>query len=243
MRPEPLHPLITGVFAFLDSLPEEAIPRKQFHFSKFYRDQPGGIERKELADFLNETFRLQWRKCPLRPVLAAYRLYFRDDMADALAAAYLLHRDRKDAEEALRHDYTPGFLGFLKHLDIAEYHKADPESWKRRWWDRFASFYEEGDKFVEYRSWAYSGYLLFRGDRLVWEMEDCHFLVAFGASLRWQTDKDHFIALGNTKGFLNGDFTWPPADWVNPVTDEQEKAYAENNTLKKIMERNLAASE
>lgn len=241
MKPEPLHPLISGVFAFLDSLPEETIPRKHSHWSHLYRDQPGGVERKELAYFINETFRLQWHECPLRPVLAAYRLYFRDDMADALAAAYLLHRDNKDPEEALLHDYCPDFLGFLKHLDITEYRKADPESWKRRWWDRFASFYEDGDLFVEYRSWAYSGYLLFRGDRLVWEMENCHFCM-IGTSLRWITDRNHFIALGNTRGFLNGDFTWPPADWVNPVTDEEEKAYAEDNTFKKIMERNRAES-
>jgi hypothetical protein len=242
MKPEPLHPLISGVFAFLDSLPDDAIPRKHSHWSHLYRDQPGSVERKELADFINETFRLQWRECPLRPVLAAYRLYFRDDMADALAAAYLLHRDGKGPEEAFRHDYTPGFLGLLKELDIEEFRKAEMDTWNHRWWNQFASHHKEGDRFVEYDHRTSRGYLLFRGDRLVWKMQTFRYFV-IGASLRWKTDKEHFIALGNTKGFLNGDFTWPPVDWVNPVTDEGEKAYDEDNSFKKIMERNRAATD
>jgi hypothetical protein len=127
-------------------------------------------------------------------------------------------------------------LVFWRNL-IDEYRKAEDGSWQRRWWNRFAAFYEEGDKFVRYRSWAYSGYILFRGDRRVWEMEDCHYHMT-GISLRWKTMVDYYIALGNTKGFLNGDFVWPQPVWVNPVTDEEQKAYEEEHTLAKIMARN-----
>jgi|694.fasta_scaffold06070_15 hypothetical protein len=73
-------------------------------------------------------------------------------------------------------------LVFWRNL-IDEYRKAEDGSWQRRWWNRFADFYEEGDKFVRYRTWAYSGYILFRGDRRVWEMEDCHYHMT-GISLR-----------------------------------------------------------
>ena len=224
-------------------MPAEAIPRKHSLSSLFYKDQPGGVERNYIADFINETFRLQWRDCPLRSALAEYRLYFRNDMADALAAGYLLHKEGRDPEEAMRADYCPGFVGFLEELDIDEFRKAEDGTWQRRWWNHFAGFYEDGDRFLEYHHRHSSGYLLFRGDRRVWEMENCRFLLTGGPSLRWNTKSDYFISLGNTKGFLNGDFTWPQPDWVNPVTDEEEKAYAEEHTLAKIMARNRDGEE
>lgn len=242
MKPESLDPLITGVFAFIDSLPREVITRGQCRLFLSYRGKPGGLERAQIADFIKKTYRLQWPGCPLRPVLAAYRLYFQDDMADALAAAYLLHKDGKAVKEAFLQDYTPGFMGILRKCDIGEYRKAGIGTSKYERWTHFASFYEEGDWLVGYNHGGSVGYLLCRGDRLVWEEETAH-LSGVACSLRRNNDMDHFIAIGNTKGFLNGDFTWPPADWVNPVTDEEEKAYAEENTIKMFMERNWAVRE
>lgn len=222
-----MHPLILGVFAYLDAVPEDSIPTDRIYAS-IYRDSPEELRKKQLADFINTLFRLQWRECPLRPLLAGYRLYFRDDMALALAHAYMLHKDGKDPEEALTADYCPGFLGLLEELNLDEYLNAESDTWQRRWWNQFAGFYEDGDRFIQYDHRSSNGYLLFRADRLVWKMEDCRFLLT-GPSLRWNTKMEKFIALGSIKGFLNGDFTWPPADWVNPVTDEQEKAYAEKS--------------
>jgi hypothetical protein len=235
-----MNPQILGVFAFLDAIPEDSIPTDRIYAS-IYRDSPEELRKKKLAGFINTLFRLQWRECPLRPLLAGYRLYFRDDMAMALAHAYILQKDGKDPEEALTADYCPGFMGLLQDLNIDEYRNSESDTWQRRWWNQFAGFHEDGDRFIKYDHRSSNGYLLFRGDRLVWRMEDCRFLLT-GSSLRWNTDQEKFIALGNTKGFLNGDFTWPPADWVNPVTDEQQKAYDEEvnanfkNQMRKLKE-------
>jgi hypothetical protein len=132
-------------------------------------------------------------------------------------------------EEALTADYCPGSLGLLKDCDLEEYQKAEPESLNAIAWRHHAGFYERGERLVEYDHRTSTRYLLFRGDRLVWQ--NMAFRINYGlhASLRRNTNKEKFIALGNTKGFLNGDFIWPPEDWVNPVTDEQEKAYDEEH--------------
>lgn len=218
-----MHPLILGVFAYLDTVPEDSIPKVSI-FTSRYPASPEYL--RKLADFINTLFRLQSYECPLRPLLARYRLYFRDDMALALAHAYMLHKDGKDPEEALTADYYPGFLGILTNRDLEKYRKAKPYSLKKTYWEQFRSSYEDGDRLVSY-NWYYSiGLLLFRGDRLVWKYETAR-LSWSGVSLHWETNREKFIALGDTKGFLNGDFIWPPEDWVNPVTDEQEKAYAE----------------
>jgi hypothetical protein len=232
-----MHPLILGVFVYLDAVSEDSIPADLFYAS-IYRDSPEELRKKKFADFINTLFRLQWRECPLRLLFAGYRLYFRDDMALALAHAYMLHKDGKDPEEALTADYCPGFMGLLKDLNIDEYRNSESDTWQRRWWNQFAGFYQDGDRFIQYDHRSSNGYLLFRGDRLVWKMEDCRFLL-IGCSLRWNTNQEKFIALGNTKGFLNGDFIWPPEDWVNSVTDEQEKAYDEEHRKsfkKRLME-------
>jgi hypothetical protein len=228
-----MNPLIFGVFSFLDALPEDFFPTDPW-MELCDRYKPDEKKRKKLAKQINRVFRLQWWECPLRPLLAGYGLHFRDDMADALAAAYMLHKSGHDPIAALTADYCPGFMGLLNHCDLDEYRKAKPDSLNARFWAQFAGFYEAGDRLVGYDHSTSSGYLLFRGDRLVWKYEALHYQV-IGASLKWTTDADKFIALGNTKGFLNEDFIWPPADWVNPVTDEQEKAYDEEHrqSLKK----------
>jgi DNA topoisomerase VI subunit B len=40
------------------------------------------------------------------------------------------------------------------------------------------------------------------------------------------------------KAFLNGEFTWPPPDWVNPISDEEEEA-----SLKKRFKDYLAEAQ
>lgn len=72
---------ILGVFAFLDALPPESIPKMDGLRGMLFRGNAEEKERKEIADLINRTFRLQWRECPLRLILAKYQLYHRDDMA------------------------------------------------------------------------------------------------------------------------------------------------------------------
>jgi hypothetical protein len=232
-----MHPLILGVFAFLDALPEDLLPPVTWLDSSS-RDKPEDKQRKKLAKFLNGAFRLQSWECPLRPLLAGYGLHFRDDMADALAAAYMLHKDGKDPEEALTADYCPGYEGLLCICDLDEYRKAKAGSLNADIWREFSGFYKDGDRLVKYRRYTSLGYLLFRGDRLVWKYKAFRYTV-IGASLRRNTDQEKFIALGNTKGFLNGDFIWPPADWINPVTDEQEEAYFKESRVRMLPRSSL----
>lgn len=65
--------------------------------------------------------------------------------------------------------------------------------------------------------------MLVRGDRLVWKTEMIHKLL-MGVSLKRKAEEAHFVALGGCTAFLNGEFTWPSPDWVNPVSDEEEAA-------------------
>ena len=182
-----------------------------------------GEERRAIAKILNETFRLQWRECPLRKFLAKYRLFHRDDMADALAAAYCLHKRGCDPKAALTADYAMGFHGLLFHEDIEKFREAPKDSYEHFFWNHLRSHSEPGDRVVSYVWRPYDGYLLVRGDRLVWEVESIHKCMV-GISLKWQAETDHFIALGSSKAFLNGEFVWPPTGWVNPVSDAEEKA-------------------
>ena len=245
-----LNPL-PGVFAFLDaSLPEclrKAAVEKNFgigrlapipsqtqswqHILNSKMKLPGeqffigyvveGYEREAIAKVLNATFRLQWKGCPLRPYLAKYRLYHRDDMADALASAYLQHKRGGDPEAALLADYALGFRGLLFPCDIEEFKNAPKDGYLAFFWNHLRPFYEDGDRIVKYESVPYDGYLLVRGDRLVWEIESIHKSVV-GVSLNQRAKVDHFKALGGSKAFLNGEFNWPPPDWVNPVSDEED---------------------
>lgn len=221
--PLPETDALAGVFAFLDAaLPEDlrrAAEEKDFGIG---RVDPCD-EAFFIAKILNSHFRLQWSKCPIRGFLAQYRLYYRDDMAAALTSAYSLHKQGGDPEQALRGDYAMGFHGLLYHLDIDEFRNAPQDSYKGRYWSQFRSQYESGDRLVEYRWLPYDGYLLVRGDRLVWEEESIH-KCRVGVSLKWNAEVEHFEALGGSKAFLNGQFVWPPPGWVNPVSDEEERA-------------------
>jgi hypothetical protein len=241
--------VLPGVFAFLDaSLPEglkraaiendSGIGRRASMPSETQSRQwvmnykikpPGdrffmgyiveGFEREAIAKFLNATFRLQWKGCPLRSYLAEYRLYHRDDMADALAAAYCLHKRGNQPEAALMADYSVECQGLLRHADLDEIRNDTDDSL----WKQFRPFFEEGDRMVYQDRGGSDYYLMVRGDRLVWEVERIHKLI-IGSSLKRRAALAHFKSLGGTKGFLNGEFTWPSTDWINPVSDEEEAA-------------------
>lgn len=249
---------LAGVFGFLDAtLPEKlreaaedtdlgigrlAEASREWWHAMTWKQNPllglceTGDERRAIAKILNHSFRLQWKECPLRQFLAEYRLYHRDDMADALAAAYCLHKRGGDPKAALNADYSVNVRGLLYHKEIEEFRNAPKDGYLEFFWREFRPFFEEGDRIVSHVSIPYDYYLLVRGERLVWEVESIHKCMV-GVSLKWRAEIDHFKALGGGKAFLNGEFIWPPPDWVNPMTDEQEKAHDEEHrqSFKKLL--------
>jgi len=258
--------LLSGVFAFLDaSLPESlrrAAVEKDFgigrlppmpsktavwqHVMTWKLKPPGdqffmgyvveGYEREVIAKVLNSTFRLQWKRCPLRPFLAKYRLYHRDDMADALAAAYVQYKRGGDPEAALNADYSLNVRGLLYHEDIDKFRNDTNNGYFGALWHHLSGFFEDGDRLVKHDSGGLDYLLLVRGDRLVWQTEMIR-KTLIGVSLKRKAAEAHFLELGGCKGFLDGEFTWPPPDWVNPVSDEEEAAY-----LKKGFKGGLAVA-
>ena len=121
-------------------------------------------------------------------------------MADALTAAYFLELRGADPLAAFTADFTLAPNG---------------------------RFYKEGDRLLSYRRPPSGGFLLVRGGRLVWEYEEIRYLPT-GISLRWNTDYQHFLALGGNRAFLAGEFSWPAPGWVNPVTEEEEMQHLHN---------------
>jgi len=236
---------ILGVFGYLDAtltpdqLEEAAVYDVETVREHLSRDPwPHNSVRCVVRNTIHEAFRLQYWGCPLRKELDKYRLYYRGDMADALTAAYFLQKRGKDPIKALETDYCLKPSGLLFWEDIDRYRTVyrpeydeqtgerieieDQDELESIWW-HFSKFHKEGDRLIHYRWQAASGYLLMRGDRLVWEYQRFHGNV-MGPSLRWNTDYEHFLALGGNRGFLAGDFIWPDPDWVNPVTNEEEWA-------------------
>jgi hypothetical protein len=140
-------------------------------------------------------------------------------MADALAAAYGQHKRGGDPEAALNADYSVEFRGLLYHMDLDKM-RNDSDDY---FWSQFRPFFEEGDRIVNQDASAYDYHLMVRGDRLVWKVESIH-KCRVGVSLKCKAKEAHFVALGGCKAFLNGDFIWPPPDWINPVSDEEEAA-------------------
>jgi hypothetical protein len=218
---EPGNPIL-GVFAFLDAtLAPELILEAATHDLENRHDYWSHKNlRRDVGEILQETFRLQNIRSPLRKELAKFRLYHRRDMADALSVAYFLVKRGANPIDALTADYCLTFHGILTWEDLDKI-KAEL-TWEnpRATWGHFSAFYEPGDRLVHYQTLGSCGLLLVRGDRLVWDHETIHFCSS--PSLRWKTDRDHFMALGGNRGFLAGDFVWPPPDWVNPVTNEEE---------------------
>jgi len=107
----------------------------------------------------------------------------------------------------------------LTFVDIDDLRNAERDSYQHQRWAQFSGFHKDGDRLLSYRRPASSGLLLVRGDRLVWEYDEIRYCVV-DTSLRWNANYEHFLALGGNRAFLAGEFSWPPPDWINPVTDE-----------------------
>jgi len=218
---------LDGVFGYLlGALSPEALEAARKHDPGAERSWlPQRCLRIQIADQLTNTFRLQFRECPLREGMAVFRLYYRDDMADALAVAFFLHLQGRDPITALIADYSVPENGILTWESLDDL-KADAEQnpMNAMSWNRIAPLVRPGDRLVRYRRQPSTGLILVRGDRRVWEEESYRFL-SLGPSLRYQTDKQKFESLGGNRAFLAGEFDWPPLGWENPVTDAEEKAF------------------
>lgn len=216
---------ILGVFAYLDTTlaPELILEAAAHDLENRYDYWSHKNPRRDVRENLQEAFRLQNIHSPLRKELAKFRLYHRRDMADALTVAYFLLKRGANPIDALTANYCLTFHGILTWEDLDKI-KAEL-TWEnpRATWGHFSPFYEPGDRLIRYMTGGSCGLLLVRGDRLVWDREELHLFTT--RSLRWKTDCDHFRALGGNREFLAGDFIWPPPDWVNPVTDEEEADY------------------
>jgi hypothetical protein len=174
----------------------------------------------KVREYLMNEFRLMYWGSPLRKALDAFRLYHKTDMASALTCAYNRHRLGKDPLTALREDYSLGFYGILTWTSREEVKARHRDDWL---WNQVQPFFKEGDRLVNYRTPPNSGTLLLRGDRLVWEVDTFHGNISAVAP-SWQAAYDQFQALGGNRGFLAGEFVWPPEGWVNPVSDAEDAA-------------------
>lgn len=224
--PQPKLRLIPGVFSFLDAVlsPAQIEEAENLKPEEEQRWAPRCI-RGRIADVINWNFRLQLPECPLRKEMSCFRLYHRDDMADALAVAYSMVLRGEDPLTALNADYCLKDYGILTRVDLESLRQRAHEgnSFASNAWGHLRRFHEVGDKVVGYSLVGSSGYLLVRGDRLVWPCETARYCVV-GCSLKRDAEFRKFQELGGNRGFLNVDFDWPPEDWVNPVTDEEERA-------------------
>lgn len=223
--------LIEGVFAFLDTaLTDDKIEEAKTidpedESNRYWLLSP----RRQIADLINETFRLQWKRCPLRKELAEYRLYYRDDMADALAVAYSMKLRGEDPEVALNADYDVKDV-ILSWQDLNEL-KLDYEGV----WREFRRLQEEGDRVVYYNAHNDTGYYLVRGTRIVWKCEAMQFCNRSGLG-KYRAAVAEFNRRGGARGFLNDEFVWPDPDWVNPGEPDPEprkpwllKAFGDEN--------------
>ena len=221
---EPGNPIL-GVFAYLDVvLTSEQIAEAASHVLEDDRNWLRFRSLREtVKNMLKGTFRLQLWNCSLTPACERFKIYHRDDMADALTVAYFLLKRGANPIDALTADYCLIPRGLLTWVDIEKMRaKAQPTDSTAMWWN-FNSLYKPGDRIAEYRTHSDRGYLLIRGDRLVWEVEAIHMDVLW-VSLQFRAEAAHFEGLGGTRVFLNGDFEWPDPNWVNPVSDEEERA-------------------
>lgn len=232
---------VRGVFAYLDTTLSPEMKQDLSCGTLCRNDQSfhdWNATPRKVADLLTDEFRLMHSGAPIRKALDVYRLYHKTDMANALTCAYSLHLRGKDPGEALNADYCLEWCGILKWTTL-EAVKQGYGSNNDHWlWHQFSPFHREGDRFVKYRTPPSTGTLLVRGDRLVWKVEELQALPA-GVSLRFQAEKKKFEELGGSRAFLAGKFDWPPADWINPVTDEEEAASL--GKMKRAMVRQLPA--
>ncbi len=217
---------VRGVFAYLDAALSPEM-RGELSSSELFKDSESfndwGSAPNKVVDLIIEEFRLMHWGSPIRKALDAYRLFHKTDMANALTCAYSLHLRGMDPGEALNADYCLEWCGILTWTKLEAVKQAYGSSTDHWLWHQFSPFHREGDRFVIYWTPPSMGTLLVRGDRLVWEVEELQALPA-GVSLRFQAEDMKFKELGGNRAFLACKFDWPPADWINPVTDEEEAA-------------------
>lgn len=207
----PLSPTshIFGVFSFLNAAlsPEQNGYARQWN-ETMKRSDWLTDPLTQIVNTIKHSFALQNRQSGVRRELAPYRLYYRDDMADALAKAYCLHLQARNPADALSADYIVPAHGILRWADMDE-ERAEAESTKSfAPWRHFASHYDKGDRLLTYDTPSSKGYILVRGDRRVWEIESLH-LCILGVSGLWRTKYNRFLALGGNRAFLAGEFSWP----------------------------------
>lgn len=221
--PRELPEAIRGLFAYLDvTLPEEIkadAGKPAFTLSERHRDFGRSRVRIEIGERIGHSFRLQHWGSPLSDALTPYRIYHREDMADALSVAYCLHKRGGSPLQAFTADYALWWGGILSWVDIGAFRQAERDGGGPRIWDYFGVYCRAGDRFLRYGMPSSIGYMLVRGDRLLWERELLHICVPDGDP-RWEADYAEFTRLGGCAGFLAGKFTWPPVGWVNPMTSE-----------------------
>lgn len=206
--------MMTGVFAYLDAVlcfDDQAKAGSQDHGVGIGSQQWDGF-RAKLAKQILHTFRTQFWGSPLKPILAEFNLFNQEDMSDALAAAYCRYKAGRDPVEALNADYGINHGGLLSWVDMDKFRAdaADMESSEARVWGQFIPEFKSGDRIVHFSLPTSLGYMLVRGDRLVWSVSTLHMSIN-GVSPSRNAATEKFKALGGYKGFFAGEFTWPPA--------------------------------
>lgn len=192
---EPGNPML-GVFGYLDAtltqnLIEEAAVYDLEHIREHEINDPWPFNsvRRVVRDTIQNVFRLQHWGCPLRKEFDKFRLFYQADMADALTAAYFMLKRGEDPIKALQADYSLQPYGILTWEDIDKYKAVyrrdyDPltgekiviedEDYLESIWQHFSRFHKEGDRLIRYGWPSSSGFLMVRGDRLVWEYQAAH---------------------------------------------------------------------
>ena len=222
--PSDLPNSVRGVFAYLDeTLPGEALD--WFTANELDKDDAAFWEFKawpyQIKDRIINEFRLMYWGASIRKELGKYRLFHKWDMSNALTCAYALHRKGRNPSEALNADYDLGGRGLWTWMSLDDIKEGGSPILPSFLWERFSIFYREGDRFIRCKTPANIDLFMLRGNRLVWEEQLAHANIS-KTSLKWEAEAEEFKRLGGTRAFLAGEFDWPPAGWVNPVTDEQE---------------------
>lgn len=214
--PDELPVPVRGVIAYLDvvlaedvrlSLKEDEDNKTEAAPLTLWSDVPEKVRKR-----IKNEFRLMHWGSPLREALARFFLFHHEDMADALMNAYRLHLQGRNPVDALRADYRLKDWGVLNWQSQKAVYEANKDHWL---WSQFVRFFQQGDRFVHYSRPVSSGTLLLRGDRLVWAVEELHMTIS-EVPPSWKAMKAKFDSLGGTRGFLAGEFVWPPEGWCPP---------------------------
>jgi hypothetical protein len=106
----------------------------------------------------------------------------------------------------------PDFFGLKTSPDIAPKQERDPdprplEERRPIFDEKVRHLYREGDRLVDWNRIAYSGTVLLRGDRLVWQGAERHYYIT-EVPEEWCQAIRQFEELGGAKAFLAGKFDW-----------------------------------